>query len=266
MRGFATGPPPPLARRAAPALLVSKRWHRVFLSEPALWREIAFTGYGPPQGSQLALLQRIGGLVASLTAEAELSEDVQARMFGWLQPSLLQQLDVTGAAAQLGELLLPFTRLGTLHISTQPNVPLPAGTSAAVRHLPQLHSLKLVSSGGSMSAELVAAIADATQLSELWLEAPSFEQPQGPRQLTRLRQLCALHLTIYDRDAWFDVPEPAQLPALVAFTFDGGEYSMPDAVRVQVRRAGWAWVGWVAPRIQPWHLRSNQPVPAGSAL
>ena len=250
----------PYSRRAAAALLVSKRWHRVFLSEPALWRQYAVAVYDPLQDWQLALLRRVGGAVTSLSVAADLSEEAQARMFGWLQPSQLQQLDVAGAVPQLGELLLPFSRLGTLHISAWQDEPLPAGTSTAVRRMPQLHSLKLVSMGGSMSAELVAAVADATQLRELWLEARSFEQPRALCQLTRPRQQRALHLSVCGRDAWFDVPEPAQLPALVAFAFVSGGYPRQDAVRVQVRQAGWVWVGWVAPHTQPWHLGSNHPV------
>ena len=227
---------PPTRRRAAAALLVSKRWHRVFLSEPALWRQfklntIERTTSPAVQASQLALLQRIGGLVACLKLDAE--EAVQAAVMPHLRPSQLQVLEVLGATQPLLAALPRFSCLTRLDLNrVEPK--LQASVGAAILQLPQLFSLRLRCNMDQMSQSCITAALGCTQLSQLHLDAGSFEQPQTLQQLTRLRLLSSLTLITYGNGGRFKAPVPTLLPALRTFEFACLDANPSEHVGVRV--------------------------------
>ena len=225
--------------RAAAALLVSKRWHRVFLSEPVLWRQFSIDRHAPPQklASDLALLRRVGGLVASLKVNKHGSE-VLAAALSHVQPAALQDLEAYKPEPQQVAALPRFSRLTSLLLSYDF---LSGAVAAAFLQLPQLHSLRLLCE--HVAGEVPSALAGCTQLSRLAVEAGVFQQPQGLRQLTALRQLKALSLVVLNlddlgatavaEDANLYPPDPVLLPALESFNlyFE----SAPTDVGVQVR-------------------------------
>lgn len=230
----------PLPRSAAAALLVSKRWHRVFLSEPVLWRGYTLDTLGSGCASELALLRRVGGLLAWIELMDEGGPGVnrpavQAAVMGALQPQRLQDLAAEYPTPQLLAALPRFSRLSRLELGTYYRK-LPAGTGAALQQLQQLHSLSLACSSKlpagtaaalrqlvqlrslSLNVEklqqgAVDAILACTQLTELSLERVTFEQRGALLQLTQLSQLASLAL----QARGIQLPEPALLPDLTTF-------------------------------------------------
>ncbi|PRW45516.1 small GTP-binding [Chlorella sorokiniana] len=196
--------------RAAAALLVSKRWHRVFLSDPALWRQFSI-GHPAPV-LQLALLQRVGGLVSSLSIDNTVEQ--QAEVVACLQPARLQDLLLWHAEPQLVAALPRFSNLTLLCIGTIED-DMPAGMDVALLALPHLRNLSLTNS--SIAETVAAAVATCAQLTQLWLRTDRFEQPRALRQLTRLCQLNSISLLAAGEDACLHAPEPALLPALETF-------------------------------------------------
>ena len=201
-------------RRAAVALLVSKRWHRVFLSKPALWRELRVAPH--ETDVELPLLRHVGGLVASLTLDYVRGK-VQAEALSYLRPDRLQTLAVLRASVsqQLPPALQRFSCLTRLQLAW------PSGSEhslvTALLQLAQLRSLSLID--GTISAQLAAAVIAMTQLRELSLEAQTFAQPQVLRHLPRLRQLSSLRLDAGAEDAGMHAPEPVLFPSLKSLYF-----------------------------------------------
>ena len=229
--------------RAAAVLLVSKRWHRVLLSEPALWRQLSVRA--SHHDSELALLRRVGGLVAVLVLRNDSGEEC-LRALACVQPQQLQALEAWCSAQLLAPELPRFSHLTRLDIGSW-HAQLPEGIGAAILQLQQLRNLALCSD--SLQQGAIDAVAASAQLSELSLQAHRFERPQGLRQLTRLRQLSRLRLYAEDENAGLYPPEPALLPALTAFHFEV-ELASPSTggVGVQVRPAcgGWLWAPCLA--------------------
>ena len=135
-----------------------------------------------------------------------------------LRPSQLQVLEVSGATQPLLAALPCFSRLARLDLSrVEPT--LQASFGAAILQLPQLFSLRLRCNMDQMSQRCLTAALGCTQLSQLHLDAGSFEQPQTLQQLTRLRLLSSLTLVTYGNGGHFNAPVPTLLPALKTFEF-----------------------------------------------
>ena len=113
--------------------------------------------------------------------------------------------------------------------------------SAAVCRLPRLHSLHF--SADRIPQQLVDSIVRLTQLTRLGLESAKFEDARALQQLTGLRQLQQLQLTIAAR-RW-QVPRPAAIPCLQSYRFSGahvfsqvrgcGQYSASFVVASQLQ-------------------------------
>ncbi|PRW61492.1 receptor 12 isoform X1 [Chlorella sorokiniana] len=200
--------------------MVSKRWHRVFLTEPGLWAGFEILADDPEQpwggGARLALLQRVGSMVSSLEIGEEVTEADQAEAVRWVQPRQLEELFVLNAAPQLVEALPRFSCLTLLSLGLTEDY-LHPGTAATIRQLPQLLNLTLYSS--TLPPHALEAVLACAQLTNLHLSSDEFEQPQALTQLTRLRQLGSLWLLTVSEERLY-VPEPAQLPALTSYQFE----------------------------------------------
>ncbi|KAL4430716.1 hypothetical protein ABPG75_005972 [Micractinium tetrahymenae] len=245
---------------------VSRRWHRLALSVPSLWRSLQLTlppdslvansssrtrpalpGAADPQewlAAQRRLLDRVGGMVqcAGLRrnwrhrphpllalhplfsmqpppsqARTALLDDRQ-QLPGWamallqhLQPGVLTELSLGASLlspAQLPSALLRFPGLLSLSLAT--DEPLPAAVPAAERLCMHCQSERL-------SATLLAAVAELTQLTSLEVETAA--PPPAVSQLTALTSLQRLSLV----DAsWSErhPPLPPQLPAMTSYNID----------------------------------------------
>lgn len=222
-----------LPRRARSLLLVSKRWHRVFMSEPALWRQCSV--HRSTAAADMALLRRVGSLAASLDMGHHVSEEQQAEALACAQPARLRELVVFSPQSQLAAALRSYSRLRELRIfQTYQNRPLPAGLEAAISQLTELQTLVL--RGKEMPQDLLAAVLGSTQLKERSLCADSYEQPQALLELTCLRQLTSLSLSLRSNDphASISAPQPALFTALELFEFVFGGASELDDAGVQV--------------------------------
>lgn len=203
-------PPPPLRRAPARAshpplqdtiTLVSKRWHEVFYSEPALWGELVLDAASllwADQKGQSAqwfeckarLLQRIGGCVQQL---------VYSQMLEWpggqvgLQRETLdmQQLAArSGSEWQLGSSVLACLSPASLQSLILKDTPLDAAAAAVLVCMSGLTQLQV---GGSddVPSSVAAALAGLPQLRQLVLLGASM--PQGlPAALPHLTQLTCL--------------------------------------------------------------------------
>ena len=213
----------------------------MFLSEPALWRELNITS---ERGSvDVPLLRRVGSLVASLRIDS--GHEREAALDS-LNVQLLESLATQGSVAQLPQ-LPRFSRLTRLHLWSQQDVA--AGIAALLPQLPQLQSLKLSSGKTILANEDLRGILFGTQLTELDLFMDSFEQPEALRHLTRLRQLRRLFLRAsnFKEPCRLDPPEPAQLPALERFAFQSSGVEVDDEsgdAGVLVRRAVCFWAAF----------------------
>lgn len=220
-------------------MLVCKRWRRVLLSEPTLWRAFAIGSCSSslPIASELALLQRVGSLVASLTLESEVSGKQLNTATACLQPQQLQALEVWEPSQQLIAALPRFSRLTSLDLGTWHH-DLPAGTAAAITQLNQLCGLSLGSD--HMPHAVIAAVLTCTQLRKLHVEYDSIEQPQALRQLTALHQLTSLELEVLaaDEEGCLHPPEAALFPALQTYRFSVECSETSDSLGVQVRDVG----------------------------
>lgn len=221
---------PSLLCRATSALLISKRWHRVFMSEPALWRQ--FGGVCRTAASELALLRRVGGLANELCLGTfRDGSDEQAEALSLVQPSLLQELQAWSSAPRVLAALPRFSRLTRLDFGAY-DYDTPPGLAGALLQLPRLQRLSV--NGQTLSEQHVAAIAATTQLMELSIEVACFEEPQSLLQLTRLRQLSALQLVAQRTGECYDAPAPALLPALKWYAFSTSEEEFDEHTVVRV--------------------------------
>ena len=217
--------------RAAAVLLVSKRWHRVFLSEPALWRQFSLS-HAPPSGSrasELALLRRVSGLVASLRLPQLVPEELSEALAA-AQPGRLQGLALNASSWQLVAAVPRSYCLNKL----ESELGKPAGFGAALPQLPYLRSLGMSTAGATLRHADLSGVLAATQLTELSLSVGSFEQPEALRQLTHLSRLVRLHLAAVRSAARLDPQHPAHLPALTSFLFQSEAVDPSDASGVQV--------------------------------
>ena len=196
-----------------------------------MWWQLTINSFIAPHklASDLALLRRVGSMVASLTLTCESSE-AQAKALGYLQPAQLQQLDVWEPAQQTLAVLPRFSRLCRLEAAGSGS---PVGIAIASVQLPHLSYLSF--SCDAVSEDVTAALAACTQLRHMAIEADCFEQPQGLRQLTALRQLTTLELLASSEDASIYPPEPALLPALQSFAFHTVALHQGAGVQVSIQ-------------------------------
>ena len=112
------------------------------------------------------------------------------------------------APVPAGRRLRSYSRLRELRIfQTYQNRPLPAGLEAAISQLTELQTLVL--RGKEMPQDLLAAVLGSTQLKERSLCADSYEQPQALLELTCLRQLTSLSLSLRSNDPRSNDPRSA---------------------------------------------------------
>ena len=158
--------------------LVSRRWHHVFFSEPALWRELELAAksliVADEQGqaaqwfaAKARLLPRVGGFVQRLRYQGPgwgFSDDWQlnSSVLAHFSPSTLQSLHLEYAEvdAAAAEALQQFTGLTHLVADSGANSCL----VAALPSLPQLQSLSL---SDIVPPGLPAALQQLIQLTEL---------------------------------------------------------------------------------------------------
>ena len=239
--------PPPSSslpcRRSA--VLVSKRWQRVFFSEPALWRrfqlarpseDLAFSadftytisrGWSRWCASWERLLGRVAGMVQEFEGLALPSSC--ARCLALLRPELLEQAAVDCEQWDEAEVeqLLRFPRLARLRL--RPCFRMPAAVCGVLARMPQLRSLALEAQ--DLDWEL-ASIAKLTQLTRLSLavydplgdgmDMSPWEVHEPPLlQLTQLQRL--RHLSIVHKGT--DYPDEQQENAKFA---DDGSLVLPE--------------------------------------
>jgi hypothetical protein len=209
-------------------LLVSKRWHRVFLSEPTLRRWVSIArhrGIGVQPAAQLALLQRVGSMVTSLSLLHLHGQEIQAVLES-VRPDQLQQLIVVDIESQLAAALPRFSSLTTLSVS-QSSIGIQAvGVAMALPHLLQLRRLYLCEESHAPTS-LAAGIAACVQLTELRLFIDSYDQPGTMHQLTALHQLCSVWLEARSEHGLLEPPAPVLLPALTAFRYQAAVDETP---------------------------------------
>ncbi len=200
---------------------VSRRWHHVFYSEPALWRSLYLTAYslydahedGQAQqwfAARADLLRRVGGFVQQLSHVYEPAPDVDeyldveqvaaASSTDWqlsscalvhLSPAALQslRLEWTAVDAAAAPLLQRLTSLKELNFEYCGE--LPSCVLAALPGLPQLLSLELRCPDCPIdAAALGTALPHLTQLTSLTCETcGTLPDLSAVLPLTRLRQL-----------------------------------------------------------------------------
>lgn len=217
---------------------VSRRWQRVFLSEPSLWRWFQVEGHhdaAPAAQSvrlqqRLALLQRVAQHVESfkwLAPSAGL-----ATFLLELHPGLLSHLHLRASAQDLfsaaGPALRRLTGVTSLVLRSQEEAAAIAALTTVGSSLHRLHlddaQLKLTPAG-------LSSIVKLTQLSDLGLGASQWPTPTlGP--LTRLSRLKQLAVTNYGRDA-LQPPDPASFPGGLE-SFDYTSYHQPFQASVHL--------------------------------
>lgn len=247
--------------------LVSRRWHRIFYSEPELWRSLHLTvssanaaaAAGQAQqwfASKSTLLHRVGGVVQHLVvadwrqtvgagagAQWASMQQLADQYGGWhlsssvlahLSPGALQSLrlhceavDEAAAAA-----LQHFSGLLQLNLHCEGDVP--SCVAAALPSLPQLQHLELA--GSAMPQGLPAALQQLPQLTTLSCVSKAGSLPglSAVFPLTQLRELW-----------WEDAKQPAparvdvqqllaQLPHLEAWAIGKVMHDWLDG-KIQVR-------------------------------
>lgn len=144
--------PPTPPCRASSLLLVSTRWCRVFMSDPAVWRQLPRCR---DAASELALLRRVGRKLAMLSLGYRSSPEEPVQLLALAEPRQLQQLEVEWAVPQVVPALPRFSRLTRLLVGSLQAEILPA-MCAVLPQLPLLRWLSL--SGGDMPQQLCAVL------------------------------------------------------------------------------------------------------------
>lgn len=197
-RALARASHPPLQDTIA---LVSKRWHDVFYSEPALWGELVLDAASllwADQKGQSAhwfeckarLLQRIGGCVHQL---------VYSQMLEWpgghvgLQRESvdMEQLAARrGSEWQLGSSVLACLSPASLQVLILKEAPLDAAAAAVLGGMSSLTQLQ-VDGDSDVPTSVAAALPSLPQLRQLILSGARMPQAL-PAALQHLAQLTAL--------------------------------------------------------------------------
>ncbi len=189
-------PPPSAPFPVQPAItLVSRRWHRVFYSEPDFWRCVELVAEpldrAASQGqarqcfaAQASVLRRVGGFVQHLCCSQVLGTG------GDKTPLDTAQLAAdSGSEWQLGSSVLAHLSPATLQSLRLEWVPVDATLPAALGRFTGLTQLQ-VDYRGMLPSSLLATLLRLPQL--LSLQLSSKEMPglsAALRQLTRLTQL-----------------------------------------------------------------------------
>ncbi|KAL4422885.1 hypothetical protein ABPG75_009082 [Micractinium tetrahymenae] len=247
------------ASEGASLTLVNKRFHRLFYSEPTLWRALTLAPGPAPVvaawlASKHALLRRVAGLVSQLTVlDHEVDDEsagADATVGAWQlagegpgalplaaffdllpRPEALRTLAL-GCNSPLDAAALHqalrFPRLQDLSLTA---IMLPHETPSILARLPVAHLRRLTCRSLFLPEGIVEAIAQ--QLTGLTsLDLRSFTALPGDLQaLTRLVSL--RQLTLWEKNDGGDFaeddrqdmcpPEPASLPALESFEYSCGQ-------------------------------------------
>lgn len=204
--------------------LACRRWHRVFYSEPALWRKFealfqlySYSCRATEARERLALLRRVAPQVAAFKWRHLSHNDAAAlaslpTFMAALQPSQLTQLKLQSIH------VLPAAAVGTLQLLTRlTKVSLVGCSRDVTAQMPSLlpsglSSLTLGSDHGWLNAQLLEQLVQRSELTKLSLRQlgswPALEC------LTRLSRLRKLELLDYRRQredppCTLHPPEPA---------------------------------------------------------
>lgn len=228
-------------------LLVSKRWNRLFFSEPALWHNMHVTAYCfetvAEQQRRLerreALLRRVAPLARCFTwrqhideeecegyAEVQEAEEAAqvglARCLSALQPGQLAELRLHGDVSlqgAAGAALRQLTSIRSLLLECCTE----QGTATAVAAIgSNLCSLHLHTA--SLSPAVADSIGQLAQLTELGIQAREWPELGALTRLSQLKQLVLLGSSDQSERP-MQPPPPAKFPAgLEQFCFESRQH------------------------------------------